>query len=170
MWVFFIIRSKLLKYAFEKLEWINIVWIELVFFSSRFYPNFYDLWSYKYLSYTHIECFYPIIYLKILSIKFCFLDYDEWRRNRGACCNYFSHFITNKKINKKRMCLVKPWLARMTAGNFEWLREISRKKTSQWEMLWQLKQEAEEAWKLTTINKNLTRESNFWIDFRTMRS
>ena len=32
------------------------------------------------------------------------------------------------------------------------------------------KQEAEAAWKLTTIKKNLTCESNFWIDFRTMRS
>ena len=32
------------------------------------------------------------------------------------------------------------------------------------------KQEAEEAWKLTTNKKNLTCESNFWIDFRTMRS
>ena len=32
------------------------------------------------------------------------------------------------------------------------------------------KQEAEAAWKLTTIKKNLTRESNFWIGFRTMRS
>ena len=31
------------------------------------------------------------------------------------------------------------------------------------------KQEAEVAWKLTTIKKNFTRESNFWIDFKTMR-
>ena len=34
----------------------------------------------------------------------------------------------------------------------------------------QSQQEAEAAWKLTTIKKNLTCESNFWIDFRTMRS
>ena len=33
-----------------------------------------------------------------------------------------------------------------------------------------IQQEAEAAWKLTTIKKNLTGESNFWIDFRTMRS
>ena len=33
-----------------------------------------------------------------------------------------------------------------------------------------LKQEAEVTWKLTTIKKNLTCESKFWIDFRTMRS
>ena len=32
------------------------------------------------------------------------------------------------------------------------------------------KQAAEATWKLTTIKKNLTCESNFWIDFITMRS
>ena len=31
-----------------------------------------------------------------------------------------------------------------------------------------VRQEAEAAWKLTSIKKNLTCESNFWIDFRTM--
>ena len=33
-----------------------------------------------------------------------------------------------------------------------------------------IKQEAEAGWKLTTNKKNLTCESNFWIDFRTMSS
>ena len=33
-----------------------------------------------------------------------------------------------------------------------------------------IKQEAESTWKLTNIKKNLTCESNFWIDFRTVRS
>ena len=31
-------------------------------------------------------------------------------------------------------------------------------------------QEAEVAWKLTTNKKNLTCESNFWIDFGTMNN